>query len=153
MNMSSITAGETLSRSSSGSHPPMSTDERFARRIVSRLSEGTQELPHDVVERLRVARTRAVSNRRRPTRQVTTVGNSGGEAMLGLGQVWWNRLGAVIPLVALVAGLLVISVVQDDDRASELADVDSALLADDLPPAAYADPGFAQFLKSDSSAR
>jgi hypothetical protein len=55
--------------------------------------------------------------------------------------------------VALVAGLLVISVVQDDDRASELADVDSALLADDLPPAAYADPGFAQFLKSDSSAR
>jgi hypothetical protein len=26
--------------------------------------------------------------------------------------------------------------------------VDAALLTDDLPPSAYADPGFAQFLKS-----
>jgi hypothetical protein len=29
-----------------------------------------------------------------------------------------------------------------------LAEVDSALLIDDLPPAAYADPGFLQFLKN-----
>jgi hypothetical protein len=36
----------------------------------------------------------------------------------------------------------------DDDRANELAEVDSALLIDDLPPAAYADPGFLQFLKN-----
>ena len=28
------------------------------------------------------------------------------------------------------------------------AEVDAALLTDDLPPAAYADPGFAQYLKS-----
>jgi hypothetical protein len=36
----------------------------------------------------------------------------------------------------------------DDDRANELAEIDSALLIDDLPPAAYADPGFLQFLKN-----
>jgi hypothetical protein len=35
-----------------------------------------------------------------------------------------------------------------DNRANELAEVDSALLIDDLPPAAYADPGFLQFLKN-----
>jgi hypothetical protein len=29
--------------------------------------------------------------------------------------------------------------------------VDSALLTGDLPPAAYTDPGFAQFLKADSA--
>jgi len=28
------------------------------------------------------------------------------------------------------------------------AGMDAALLADDLPPAAYSDPGFVQFLKS-----
>jgi hypothetical protein len=36
---------------------------------------------------------------------------------------------------------------QDDNRAEELAAIDSALLTDDLPPAAYTDPGFAQYLK------
>ena len=59
----------------------------------------------------------------------------------------WNRLGAFLPLIALVAGLIMISMVQNDMRANELAEVDSALLVDDLPPAAYADAGFAQFLK------
>jgi hypothetical protein len=29
-----------------------------------------------------------------------------------------------------------------------VAEFDQALLTDDLPPAAYADPGFVQFLKS-----
>ena len=58
----------------------------------------------------------------------------------------WSRLGAVIPLLALVAGLLTIAVVQEKQRASEIADVDVELLADDLPPDAYTDPGFAHFL-------
>jgi hypothetical protein len=30
-----------------------------------------------------------------------------------------------------------------------LAEVDVALLTDELPPAAFADPGFLQFLKTD----
>ncbi|MBC7727039.1 MAG: DUF3619 family protein, partial [Microbacteriaceae bacterium] len=38
--------------------------------------------------------------------------------------------------------------VQNDHRASEVAEVDAAILTDDLPPSAYADPGFAQFLRS-----
>jgi hypothetical protein len=151
MNTSSITSREALPRFSSSTNPAESADERYARRLTARLSAGTNDLPHDVAERLRVAHTQAVAHRRRPTRQAATLGTSGGAALLGLGQVWWTRLGAVIPLVALVAGLMAISIVQDDDRTSELADVDSALLADDLPPTAYADPGFAQFLKSDAT--
>ena len=152
MNTSSITSREPLSRFSAGSDPSRSADERYARRLTARLSAGTHDLPHDIAERLRVARTRAVAQRRRPVRQAATVGTSGGTALLGLGQVWWARLGVAIPLVALVAGLMAISIVQDDDRTSELADVDSALLADDLPPTAYVDPGFAQFLKGDAAA-
>jgi hypothetical protein len=50
-------------------------------------------------------------------------------------------------LLALVFGLVVINTVQNDNHANELAEVDSALLTDDLPPSAYTDPGFAQFLK------
>ena len=47
-------------------------------------------------------------------------------------------------------GLIAINVIQDDNRASELAEIDAALLTDDLPPSAYADPGFSQFLKISS---
>jgi hypothetical protein len=53
-----------------------------------------------------------------------------------------------MPLIALVVGLLTINSVQNDNRAQEVAEVDAALLTDDLPPAAFSDPGFVQFLKT-----
>ena len=34
-----------------------------------------------------------------------------------------------------------------DDQIRDAAEVDSALLADDLPPEAYSDPGFAEYLE------
>ena len=36
----------------------------LGRRVAARLSEGTQQLPHEVSERLRAARVRAVANRK-----------------------------------------------------------------------------------------
>jgi hypothetical protein len=77
--------------------------------------------------------------------------SAGGQAALGGGDdrvSLWHRIAAVLPLLALAAGLVAIHVVQNERRTSELAEVDAALLTDDLPPAAYADPGFVQFLKS-----
>lgn len=126
-----------------------SAEDRFGRRVAGRLAAGTRELPHDIGERLRVARTQAVAQRRRGPlpRPAAVLVQTGHSATLG---GWWTRIGAVAPLVALVAGLFIISVVRDDERASELADVDAALLTGDLPPAAYADPGFAQFLRAEN---
>ncbi|GAC1354358.1 MAG: hypothetical protein NVSMB34_05980 [Variovorax sp.] len=131
--------------------PPSSSaaEDRFGRRLAARLSVGNQELPHDIGERLRVARAQAVAMRKLPPQlraASTVVVQSGHTAMLG--GSWWTRIGSVVPLIALVAGLITISVMQDDARATELAEVDSALLTGDLPPAAYIDPGFAQFLKA-----
>ena len=95
------------------------------------------------------ARAQAVAHRKQTDRPAAVVVGAGGAALLG--SVWWNRFGAVLPLVALVVGLVSISVWQEDQRFKELAEVDSALLTDDLPPAAYTDPGFAQFLKAEGS--
>lgn len=126
-------------------------EERFGRQVAARLSAGNIELSHEVSERLRAARVQAVARRKvEPRIRTTPVALSrGGAATLGGG--WWTRIGSVIPLVALVAGLVAISVMQEDNRADELAAIDSALLTDDLPPAAYTDPGFAQFLKTSDS--
>lgn len=124
---------------------------QFGRRVAARLSAGTDALPNDIAERLRVARAQALANRRQPARPATVVVDAGGNAA-ALGSVWWMRFGTIAPLVALVVGLVGISVWQDDQRFKELAEVDAALLTDDLPPAAYTDPGFAQFLKTEGAA-
>ena len=124
----------------------------FGRAVAARLSAATAELPHDLSERLRVARAQALARRKPSPQPVRSVVLAGGASSLGNSldkePGLWARLAALLPLLALVAGLVAIEVIQKERRASEIAEVDAALLTDDLPPSAYADPGFVQFLKS-----
>ena len=140
--------------------PPPTTSaeaaaERFALRVTARLSSGTAELPYDISERLRASRMQALAKRKvtAPVRRAapaTVVVGAGPVATLGRGSEggWWNALVSAVPLLALVVGLVVINAAQDERSANDVAEVDAALLTDDLPPAAYADPGFVQFLKT-----
>ena len=59
-----------------------------------------------------------------------------------------GTLGWIAPLVVLVFGLIGIAQWQDDSRIIDIAEVDAALLSDDVPPDAYADSGFMAFLKN-----
>jgi Protein of unknown function (DUF3619) len=127
--------------------------DRFALKAASYLSAGAADLPYDISERLRAARAQAVSQRK--VVKLQTAGHvvgMGGSAALSWGSSdgmgWWGRVGSVMPLIALVVGLLTINSVQSDNRAQEIAEVDAALLTDELPPAAFTDAGFVQFLKS-----
>jgi hypothetical protein len=128
-------------------------EDRFGRLVRARLDDTASTLPYDVTERLRASRERALSQRKlapqiRPAMATNT---NGGTATLTMGdgeQGPWGWLASLIPLLLLLVGLLMIQWVQDDNRASELADVDTALLTDDLPTAAYTDPGFLEFLKT-----
>ena len=127
--------------------------ERFALKLTARLSEGAADLPYDISERLRAARAQAISKRKVAKLQTAgAVVGTGSSAALTWGKSdgigFWGRLGTVLPLVALVVGMLTINSVQSDNRAQEIAEVDAALLIDDLPPAAFSDPGFLQFLKT-----
>ncbi len=126
--------------------------DRFGLRVTARLSDAADEVPYDISERLRAARVRALDKQKATNvRTANSVSFLGGSATLTFGNGhpgWWNRLAAVIPLLALVLGLFVISAIQNDNRANEIAEIDAAILTDDLPPAAYTDPGFAQFLKT-----
>lgn len=127
--------------------------ERFALKIAARLSDGCDELPHDISERLRFARTQAIAKRKVVADQSVALPLSGNSPAATLGTLeehvsWWNRIGAVLPLLALVLGLIAIHSTENDRTAQEMAQLDAALLTDDLPLAAYADPGFSQFLKT-----
>ncbi len=135
------------------SNPNQSIADRFGMRIAQRLSAAGADLPHDISERLRAARVQAVEKRKWVLAQSASElfqDSRSGTLMAGHGDGhpnWWNRLGALGLLLTLVIGLFAIDVIQDEMGARELADVDAALLTDDLPPAAYLDAGFAQFLK------
>ncbi|MDP3759992.1 MAG: DUF3619 family protein [Ramlibacter sp.] len=123
--------------------------ERFGRQVAARLAAGAAELPYEVTERLRAARVQAVARRKPVSMQFAPVLATAGGLRFGDERLgFWSRIGSALPLVALVAGLVVIHTIENDRRASEVAEVDAALLTDDLPPAAYADPGFVQFLKT-----
>ncbi len=140
-------------------HRQLHTDtlqNRFGLRVAARLSAGTEGLPHDIGERLRVAREQALARRKQPAavlrqRAAMAASRNGNTATLSFGDDglgFWGRLTSAALVLVMAAGLIAINVIQDDDRTMEVADLDAALLTDDLPPEAYADPGFLQYLKT-----
>jgi hypothetical protein len=125
---------------------------RFARGIIARLNERSSNLAPDVTERLRFARQQALEagRRARAAGGVEGVGvTAHGAAIAGFSQSrWWLRIASALPLAALVAGLVLIQDWQNRSQISVAAEVDAALLGDDLPLNAYRDAGFVEYLKS-----
>lgn len=141
----------TLNASASSTADALQT--RFALRVTARLTERSNELGADVTERLRFAREQALerARARRSAEAPAQVGATrSGAAILGGGSGWWLKIASVLPALALIAGLVLIQRWQDNAQVSVAAEVDAALLSDDLPPAAYSDAGFAEFLKTPS---
>lgn len=130
---------------------------RFGLRVAAGLSEGNQSLPHDVSERLRHAREQAMLKAkaaRAEQAQVapsTEVMHMGSAAALrgGTGSPRWLKLASLLPILLLLLGLLVIHQGQLYEQIKAAAEVDTALLADHLPPSAYSDPGFSEYLSDE----
>lgn len=129
-----------------------SLESRFGLRISARLNERSEALDADICERLRFAREQALARARlaRSSELPSQVGvTQAGAALLGRARTgWWIRVASVVPVFALVGGLVLIQHWQDRTQISVAAEIDAALLADDLPPKAYSDVGFVEFLKT-----
>lgn len=135
---------------------------RFGLRVAARLSEANQELPHDISERLRVARQLALARipakvaarQAAQTAGMAVISVSGASATAGgfmLGDdrsPWWVRLGSLLPVLVLLAGIVFIHEWTDQEQLSAAATIDASLLSDSLPPDAYTDPGFDEFLRT-----
>ncbi len=125
---------------------PALLEGRVAARLAGALSRQADTLPPGVEERLRFAREQALE-RARAARSVSVQGGAAGVAVLGRLGPWWPRLGAMLPVLVLVLGGFLLLDQRQREDVAVAAEIDSALLADDLPPQAYADPGFVAFLK------
>ena len=130
-------------------HSRESLERAFAKRVTRRMGGLDPALGAHVDRRLSAARWQAVeaaarTRRAKATAAVAALAPSGGPRGFS---VWWVRLASCVPPLALTLGLIGIDHLNLAQRIEAAAEVDAALLADDLPPTAYTDPGFAEFIK------
>lgn len=119
-------------------------DEAFARRVAVHLSAAARGVDGDIAERLRLARERALAAHR--------------PAQPGFGAKIGSALRRLFPPMmrpAAVAAAILVAVLAGDYwttwlRVSEMEEVDTALLIDDLPIDAYLDSDFKAWLQDDS---
>ncbi|MFL6673493.1 MAG: DUF3619 family protein [Massilia sp.] len=132
----------------------MNTDDiNLAYKVRHALNENLDKLPASTTQRLAAARAQALSRKKAdaPARQLERrpVFNFGALfSPSGLG-----RIGVVVPLLALVAGLAGVYQYEQQQRIAELAELDAAVLSDELPLTAYLDHGFNAYLASQQRAQ
>lgn len=128
---------------------------RVARHLASLLNDAGGPLDATVSARLRFAREQALARVAGARRLATAAGPVAASQLVlagvpggGLDRAErWFRWSTLVPLVLLVIGLLAIQEWHLHTQITAAAEIDLALLGDDLPPSAYSDPGFVEFLK------
>ena len=123
--------------------------DQFGHASAALLRQSTQSIPKNVKDRLCAARLKALAVKK-PEKiliQKQVLAGPARNWTIGSNGVW-DTVGWIAPLVVLVFGLIGIAQWQDDSRINDIAEVDAALLSDDVPPDAYADSGFMAFLKN-----
>ena len=124
-------------------------EHQFALRLTGRLGGRDPVVPQHIERRLSAARWQAVEAASR-VRRLKAMAAAGALATAQGTQgvtPWWARVASFLPALALTMGLIAIDQLNLVQRIEAAAEIDAALLADDLPPAAYADPGFAEFMR------
>jgi hypothetical protein len=130
----------------------MNTDLQFAYKVRQALNEGTDNLPASSLDRLASARKQALSHKKqssgllRLARRGLLAGQSAGQAVFDAPFSWMGRMGVVAPILLVAAGLIGIFQYEQQQRISDLAEIDALVLADELPLDAYLDHGFNAYL-------
>ena len=129
----------------------MKPEELFARQICRVLDNGADELDAGIAERLRAARERALAHQATAVGAVAIV-DAGGTALQMGGDDTRHPLRTTLSILALLLGVVLTYYWNAMDEATANEEIDSALLADDLPPNAYLDKGFHAWLEKNSRA-
>lgn len=122
-------------------------DQHFAYKIRQHLNRGLRELRPETTDRLAAARQRALAHQRQVVRQSVLASVGGFMQSSFDNQRVKQLLGALALLLCVISSAYWIA----DQRVTELGEIDSALLTDDLPISAFTDIGFDAWLKHTSS--
>ena len=122
----------------------------FAYQVSHALNENLDQLPAKTTDRLAAARKIALSRRKQesPLRVLVSrpIAALGGAGFFSDPLSWFSRVGLAVPLVVLAIGIVGIYQAEKQHRISETADIDAAVLSDELPLSAYLDHGFNAYL-------
>jgi len=118
----------------------------FGNQVRQALNEGTP-LEARTLERLRAARMAALERRRLAPAQVPAFAGDGLEHAAA--PMRFSRT-LLVPLLLLALGLAFLYSAQQKRQVAETVELDTQLLADELPIDAYLDKGFEAWLKKRS---
>lgn len=130
----------------------------FAYKVRHALDRDLENLPESTAQRLAAARKLALSHKKQaaPLTQMQNLphlaGAAGGTMSAAPNDgkrslfAWLGRLGVALPILLGIVLFVGLYQYEERSRINELAEIDSAILSDELPIAAYLDHGFKAFL-------
>jgi hypothetical protein len=127
----------------------MNNEHALAQKICIRLDRSTEQLSPRITERLAAARAAAMAAAATPGPAPRSV-PSRAAALLASDSppLWWRVSATALPALLLVLGVFLVNTVQQEQSVEEIAEIDSALLTDELPLVAYADHGFGVYINN-----
>ncbi|HQR23095.1 MAG TPA: DUF3619 family protein [Burkholderiaceae bacterium] len=126
----------------------------FGYRIRQALNEGLDRLDYRTTYRLGKAREAALTRHHSAETErvwMPALQPAGGPDLDEPRAGRWQWLVVLVPLLAVAIGFVGIYQYQDSRRISEIADIDFAVLLDDVPLSTYADKGFGALLKTSTT--
>jgi hypothetical protein len=131
----------------------MNTDDiNLAYKIRHALNDNLDNLPDSTTDRLAAARAAALARKKADAPRARQP-----RASFDLGALfsmqWVARAAVVAPLLLMAAGMVGVYQYEREQRAAELAELDAAVLSDDLPLTAYTDHGFNAYLAQQQQAQ
>lgn len=129
----------------------MNTDDlNFAYKVRHALNEKLDDLPASTTDRLAAARKAAMARKKAdaPARVAVrqNVLSAVSSHLFAEPLSWLGRMSVAIPLLVLVLGGAGIYQFEQEQQIAELAELDAAVLSDELPLSAYMDHGFNAYL-------
>ena len=124
-------------------------EERFASRVRQVLNHSLKDISPAAGRRLEAARHLALARQKQAAPALALAGEGGAFSLRGHSGFPYSK--QVLAILALLAGMWLSFYWHSVQYISEIEEVDSALLADDLPPEALLDRDIFEWLKDDSS--
>ncbi len=126
-------------------------EDRYGYRVRQVLNHGLKDIPPAASRRLEAARHLALAKQKQAAPQLVfaTAENLSLDSFDAGGRMSILKQGLAI--LALLLGMWLSFYWHSVQYVTELEEVDSALLSDDIPPEAFMDDDFIEWLKDDSS--
>ena len=123
-------------------------EERYASRVRQALNHGLKDIPPAAARRLEAARHLALSRQKQAQPQLVLAGHHASPFRFAAEN---RHVRQILAVLALLLGIWISFYMDSVKYVSAIEEVDSALLSGDLPPEAFMDNDFFEWLKDDTS--